>query len=358
MWSNLTGRCLRRALYSVGTLCLATLPPASSGAADPLNMVVIGGLAGVSQFAKLERPFWTDELPRLSHGRVRATVRAYDESGFRGQEMLQLMRLGVVPFGTALLAVAAGDEPELNAVDLPVMNPDMHALRASVGRFRERLRTILLERYRVELLGVYAYPAQVLFCTKAFASLSDMAGRRVRTSSVGQSELITALGGTPVVLPFAEMTRGVRDGLVDCAITGTLSGHETGLADVTTHVHALAINWGLSFFGANAAAWEAIPPDMREVIRAGVVGLERKVWDLAEADTALGLACDTGSPTCPAGSRKAMSLVSAGPDDEAHRRTLLATKVLPRWVERCGMDCVNSWNALLSDVVRVDARPE
>ena len=228
MWLNLTGRSLRRALYSVGTLCLATLPPASSGAADPLNMVVIGGLAGVSQFAKLERPFWTDELPRLSHGRVRATVRAYDESGFRGQEMLQLMRLGVVPFGTALLAVAAGDEPELNAVDLPVMNPDMQALRAAVGRFRERLRTILLERYRVELLGVYAYPAQVLFCTKAFASLSDMAGRRVRTSSVGQSELITALGGTPVVLPFAEMTKGVRDGLVDCAITGTLSGHETG----------------------------------------------------------------------------------------------------------------------------------
>ena len=243
--SKSSGRHWRRVWCAVLALSLPLVQVAYLRATEPVAISVVGGLAGVSQFAKLESPFWSEELPKLSGGQVRATIRAYDESGFRGQEMLQLMRLGVVPFGTALLAVAASDEPELNAVDLPVMNPDMGALRTSVARFRERLRTILHDRYRVELLGIYAYPAQVLFCTRAFTSLKDMAGRRVRTSSVGQSELVAALGGTPVVIPFAEVTRAVREGVVDCAITGTLSGHEIGLADVTTHVHSLAINWGV-----------------------------------------------------------------------------------------------------------------
>ena len=86
--------------------------------------------------------------------------------------------------------------------------------------------------------------------------------------------------------------------------------------------------------------------------------LEGKIWNLAEADTALGLACNTGGQGCPPEKRKSLRLVQIGPDDETQRREPLATQVLPRWVERCGSDCVSSWNAHLSDVTHVDARPE
>ena len=77
--------------------------------------------------------------------------------------MLQLMRLGVVPFGTALLALVSGDEPELNAVDLPGLNPDMAALRNTVKLYRPHVQQMLHEKFGIELLAIYTYPAQVLF---------------------------------------------------------------------------------------------------------------------------------------------------------------------------------------------------
>jgi len=332
--------------------------PALARADEPIRLQIVGGLAGISQYTQLEKPFWLSEIGPRSGGRIAATIHPYDASGLRGQEVLQLMRLGVVPFGTASLSVAAAEEPELNAVDLPVLNPDIAALRRTVQLYRDHLRSVLRDRHNIELLGIYSYPAQVLFCTKAFKGLGDIAGRRVRTSSVGQADLISALGGVPVAIPFAETVRAMRDGVADCAITGTLSGNEIGLAGVTTHVHALAINWGVTFFGANVTAWESLPADLRSVLREGVADLERRIWERADRDTALGLACNTGSPLCAPERRKAMTLVPSSAEDEAQRQRLLMEHVLPSWVERCGDGCVAAWNARLAPSLQVVAGAE
>ena len=91
------------------------------------------------------------------------------------------------------LSAIAGEEPEFSAVDLPVLNPDVATLRRTVSAFRTHLHEVVRERYDIELLGIYALPAQVLFCTKPFKGLDDLAGRKIRTASVAQSELMAAL---------------------------------------------------------------------------------------------------------------------------------------------------------------------
>jgi TRAP-type C4-dicarboxylate transport system substrate-binding protein len=334
----------------------AALPPAAAAAQEqPFRLKVIGGLAGVSQFVRFEEPFWHRRIGELTNGRIAAEISPFDRSGIRGQEMLQLMRLGVVPFGTVILPLAATEEPEFNAVDLPALSPDMAALRRTVAAFRPYLEGLLRERYGIELLSVYTYPAQVVFCNRPFSGLADLAGRRVRTSSVGQSELIQALGGSAVVTPFAEIIPAFRSGVVECAITGTLSGHAIGLYTVTTHVHALALSWGLSAFGANASAWAALPPDLREIIRDGLKDLEERIWNAAEHETGEGLACNANLPACPAARRGAMTVVPVSAADEERRLKLLTEVVLPRWVGRCGQDCVEAWNTHLAPLVGVRA---
>lgn len=335
-------------------MAAAILGIGGAGKADdvsgsPIRLQIVGGLAGVTQFTRLEQPFWQSEIEKLSKGRVTATITPFDGSGLRGQEMLQLMRLGVIPFGTALASQVSGDEPEFNAMDLPILNPDIETLRRTVGAFRPLLGQTLLQRYDIELLGIYIYPAQVLYCKKAFTGLDDIAGRKIRTSSVGQSELMTALGAIPVQVPFAEIVTALRDGVADCAITGTLSGYEIGLPSVTTHVHALAISWGISFFGANATVWKSLPADVQTIIREGVADLEQRIWRQAEADTARGLACDTGAIACE-GKVAAMTLVPTSPADKERRHRLLSEVVLPRWIDRCGSSCVHSWNSYLAPI--------
>lgn len=323
---------------------------------EPIKLQIIGGLAGVTQYTKIEQPFWQSEIGARSAGRISATIRPLDAGGLRNQEMLQLMRLGVVSFGTALLSVAAGEEPELNAVDLPALNPDVETLRRSVAAFREHLRSVLRDRYDIELLGIYAYPAQVLFCAKPFKGLDDLSRRKVRTSSVGQSELMAAIGAVPVILPFAEIAAALRDGVADCAITGTLSGYEIGLPRVTTVVHSFALGWGVSIFGVNATYWDGLPGDVRGIVTEGVRQLEERIWAQAAADTQRGLACNAGTVTCSGKPERPMSIVPTSPADEARRRQLLADVVLPRWFERCGRDCVSSWNTYLKPLHAIEAR--
>lgn len=328
---------------------------AAAQAPEPLRLKIIGGLAGVSQFVTYEEPFWRDVVPRLTGGRVQPEIVASDRAGIRSQEMLPLIRLGVVPFGTALLAVISTEEPEFNAMDLPILNPTIADLRRTAALFRPFLEQALRERYGVRLLAVYTYPAQVVWCNRPFASLSDLRGRRVRTSSVGQADLIAAVGGIAVVTPFAEIVSAIRTGVVECAITGTLSGNAIGLHEVTTHVHAMAINWGVSIFAANEAAWQALPEDIRTILSEGIARLEREIWDGAEQETGLGLACAAGLPSCTTGRRGNLTIVPASPDDEARRLALFTGAVLPRWIDRCGPACAEVWNDIFAPALGIRA---
>jgi TRAP-type C4-dicarboxylate transport system substrate-binding protein len=347
-----------RTALGIGVLLVALFAAASHAADGPIPLQIIGGIATVSQYEQFEKPFWTHDVPRLTGGRVQADIHPFDKSGLSGQEMLQFMRLGVVPFGTALLAMVSADEPELNAVDLPLLNPDMASLRQTVRLYREHLHQILQRQYGIELLSIYAYPAQVLYCAQPFAGLKDLAGRKVRTSSVGQSELMSALGAIPVVTPFAEIVRAIRNNVVDCAITGTMSGNQIGLPDVTAYIYPMAISWGLSFFGVNAAAWDQLPPDIRDTLQSGIGGLEIQIWDAADRETASGLACDVGSKECVGGRMFHMTLVPASAEDEARRAQLLARTTLPRWVQRCGNDCATAWNETLGRTLGIQAATE
>jgi hypothetical protein len=224
-----------------------------------------------------------------------------------------------------------------------------------VAQVRPFLAQLLRERYDVELLAIYTYPAQVIFCRRPFAGLSDLAGRRIRTSSVAQSEVMEALGAAPVVIPFAEIVPAIRAGVVECAITGTLSGNAIGLHEVTTHVHALAISWGLSAFGASRGAWEALSEADRALLRGALAELERDIWEGAERETGEGLACNTGQPGCTAGRPGRMTLVPVSAADSARRERLLRETVLPRWINRCGPECAEVWNKLLAPVTGVRA---
>jgi TRAP-type C4-dicarboxylate transport system substrate-binding protein len=270
---------------------------------------------------------------------VTATITPFNRSGVRTQDMLQLIRLGVAPFGTVLLSVTEADDPELNGADLAGLNPDFETVKTRVAATRTRLRDLLSQRYGVRLLAVYAYPAQVLFCAKPFGELQDLKGRTVRTSSVSQSDLFEALGAITIVTPFSEVVSAVEKGVVDCAVTGTLSGNENGLAKVTSYLSPMAISWGLSVFAANETAWSALPEDVRTAIEAGLSGLEARIWASADADTLRGLQCNTGAEACPPSLRRSMKAIPITPEDEILRRSILRSVVLPRWIQRCGDDC-------------------
>jgi TRAP-type C4-dicarboxylate transport system substrate-binding protein len=349
---------LRRALALLGAAaCVAA--SAGAGAVDsappPLHLRIVGGLGSLKVFTQHEKPFWETDLARLSGGRFTAEIAPFDRAGIRSQEALTLVQLGAVPFATVQVSGGIKD-PELSAPDLSGLNPDMPTLRRSLAAFRPYLEEVMRKRYGIEVLAVYAYPAQVLFCKKPLASLKDVAGLRVRTSGPAQADLIEALGGQAVTIGFNDIVPYLQRDEIDCAVTGTMSGNIIGLPDITTTLHPMAISWGLAMFAANGAAWNALPADLRGLLRRELPRVEREVWDESERDTTDGIACNIGAPTCQGGKRGHMRAVPVSAADDRLRREIFASTVLPRWLQRCGPQCAATWNRTLAHSAGIEAR--
>lgn len=332
----------------------ATPCAAQTAAPAPQHLRIVGGLAGVNQYTRHEEPFWTRELARLSNGRASAEIVPFDRAGIRGQEMLRLIQLGVVPFGTALLNLSAVLDAELAAPDLAGLNPDVATLRRNVGAFRPYLDKLLRDRYGSELLAVYAYPAQVTFCSKPIARLADLAGRRIRVSSATQSDWVSALGAAPVQTAFADIGANMRSGNIDCAITGSMSGNTIGLHEATTHLHTMVVNWGVAAFLANGAAWDALPTDIQSLLKRELPKLEQSIWTEAENETRDGIACNVGAAECTGGRKGRMAEVRGSSADAAKRREILVNSVLPGWQKRCGPPCTQVWKQTIGPASGID----
>ena len=329
--------------------------PADSKTPAPIKLRIVGGLGNLNQFVRFEEPFWNKEFAALTQGQATATLVAYDKAGMRTHEVLRLMQLGVVPFGTAIMSGIVSNDPELAALDLAGMNPDMATLRRSVAAFRPHLERVMRERHGIEVLAIYVYPAQVTFCTRPFKGLSDLAGRRVRISNPTQADLIRPFGAIPVQTEFAEVVANMRSGNVDCAITGAMSGNTMGLHEVATHLHSGATTWGLSVFGANLAAWHALPQSVRTVIKTQLPKVEQAIWADSEKQTLEGVACNTGKGECVLGKPGRMTEVKATPQDDKRLSEAFRTSVLPAWLERCGNACVPVWNTVMAPTVGIKA---
>lgn len=352
------GRVARAVGWCVAWALGACLAAGAAAQTDPpLRLRIVGGLAGVNQYVNHEQPFWARELPRLSGGRITAEIVPFDQAGIRSQEMLRVMQLGTVPFGTALLSRIQTVDAELSTADLAGLNPDMASLRRHMGAFRPHLERIMRERHGIEVLAVYVYPAQVTFCTRPFNGLSDLAGRRVRTGSPSQADLMRALGAIPVQTEFAEIVSAVKSGVVECAVTGAMSGNTIGLHEVTHHLDPKAVSWGLSIFGANLGAWNALPAHARKLMRDELPKLEQAIWAESDRDTSEGVACNTGG-ACTSGRKGRMTEVKASAADAQRVRQIFTGTVLPAWLRRCGPACVALWNQSMAPVVGLEARPQ
>ena len=333
-----------------------TIASANAQTPSTQKLRIVGGLAGINQFVQHEEPFWARKLSELSQGRFSAEIVPFDRAGVPAQDMLRLIQMGVIPFGTAQISRVAAQDAELSAADLAGLNQDMPTLKKTVAAFRPFLETTLRQRYGIELLTIYVYPAQMVFCNRPISRLSDLSGQRVRVSGSTVADFVQAFGAVPVVTSMSDVVPQLRKGSVSCAITGTMTGNTLGLHELTSHIYAMPITWGLSIFAANRDSWNALEPELRVLLRNELPKLEVQIWQASENETADGLACNTGAPTCRGGRKGKMVAVAMTPQDNALRQEMLRSRMLPNWLRRCGASCADTWNQTIGPMHGITAQ--
>lgn len=320
------------------------------------QLKVVGGLSNLSAYNDYEKPFWTKVVPTLSNGQVTAEIKGFNEMGLKGPELLRLMSQGVVEFGTATLSYFSSDNPINEAVDLAGLAPDAKTARAVVDAFAPVYAKHYGPGSGIKILGMSPYPAQVLFCNAEIKSLADVKGKKVRTSSRTQAEFIEALGGSGVTLAFGEVVPAMQNKVIDCAITGSLSGYSAKWFEVATHLYALPINWNSQIHGVNQKAWNKIDPKVQAFLQTNIKTMIDNMWDAAAAQTQQGYDCNSGAAACTLPVKGKMVIVQPTAADRVLLKKLMQEIVLPKWAARCSATCVQDFNATIGKTVGMTAK--
>lgn len=335
----------------LGFTCLLALLPVGALAQDlpAVTVNVIGNLGITTQSRDLEAPYWTAGVTEASNGAITANFRAWNEMGLKGPEVFGLLGDGGMNIATAQLGHHTGAAPFLDATDLAGLSASLEQYREVTDAFRPAMAKYMREEMGLELLALQSYQSQLLYCRDEITGLADLKGRRVRASGASQIDFIEHFGGTGINVAFGEVQQALEQGVVGCAITGTLGGYTAKWHEAANYLYTLPVNFGAGATAANAEWWDGLDPAVQDFLRAEVSALSEKMWALNAEENAIGIACNTDGP-CPLGDPAGMTRVDPSEKDVELRRAALIEAVFPGWVERCGESCKTAFNEELADV--------
>ena len=346
---------MKRVLSLLALAATAFTATAQAQDLPATKLKVVGGLSNLSLYNDFEKPFWTKTIPEASKGKVTVDIKGFNDMGLKGPEVMRLMGSGVIEFGTSTLAYFAADNPINEAIDLAGLAPNVKIARAVTEAFQPAYAKFYAQS-GIKVLGMSTYPAQVLFCNAEITGLAYIKGKKVRTSCRTQAELIEALGGSSVTMAFGEVVPALQNKVVDCAITGSLSGYSAKWYEVSTHLYALPINWYQQIHAVNQKAWDKLNPGVQKLITDQFSNLVHDIWVAADKQTQEGYDCNSGAAACKQAVKGKMVLVQPTEADRAMLKKVLSESVLPKWAARCSAQCVADFNASVGSIVDVSVK--
>lgn len=280
---------------------------------------------------------------------VTVTRQEYQALGLQMGDALRLVRAGTFDVISTQVGLASRDDPFVEGIDLIGVSTNMTELRAAVDAFREVFDRRIQERFAAKVLAVWPFGPQVFFCNQPIRTLDDLRGQKVRSFTPSMSQLIEALGATPVALAFPEVYPALQRGVANCGITSPTSANTGRWPEVTTHLLPLSVSGSVQAHLANLAWWNRLSAPQQTALTAEFRRMENELWDLATTTNENATACSTGvaGAACTVHTRYNMTLVQVSPADMERVRRVAQQTILTDYAQRCARvlpNCKQVWN--------------
>jgi TRAP-type C4-dicarboxylate transport system substrate-binding protein len=298
-----------------------------------------------------EVPFWTETIPEASGGKITVEFSPIDLAGIKDPQIMRMTTLGVTDFAGGDISKMAGDDPVFEGCDLAGLALDVETAYAACSAWAPVMGRVMEEKFNTKLLGTGTNPPQVFWCREELSGLDDLKGRKIRVFNKTMADFINAVGGTTVSLPFAEVVPALQRGVVDCAVTGTLSGNTAGWPEVSDYLYPMYMGWSITYESANLDKWNSFPPELQDFFTEQFQALEKKMWKTAAKAQADAENCNFGKEPCEFGKMAEMTPVPVSDADREKHKELMQNVVLVEWAKRCGKDCAAEWNDTVGKAV-------
>ncbi len=352
---------MRRTLHFLSCLALGLVAaigavggPAAA-AEKPVHLKVVGTWGNLTNYFKHEGPFWNERIGSLTDGAITGEAKPLTELGLKGFEIMRLLKLGVFDYAHGLPGYVAAENAIFEGADLASITQDIETERKVADAYFDTLSKAFAEIYNAKLLQLYPFPSQMLWCNVEVKGIGDLKGKKIRVYSTTLGDFVEGVGGVSVTVPFAEVIPALEKGVVDCAITGTMSAYTAKWYQVATHAYALRVGWGLAFGAMNMDKWNQLGAERQKILKEQLDKLTDEMWAETAKEDDIAIRCLTGTGKCEIGESASMKLVVPSAEDLKIRDRIATDVVLARWAKRCGKDCADNWNRTVGPIVGLKA---
>lgn len=198
-------------------------------------------------------------------------------------DAIEQVRIGALQIGNFNLGPIGPVAPEANVVSLPFIFKDMgHMHRALDGKAGEMINSGMARKGLISLAWYDAGARSFYNSSKPISQPSDVAGMKVRVMSNDlYSGMITALGGNPSPMAFAEVYQSLKTGVVDGAENNWPSYESTGHFEVAGY-YSLSQHLIIpECLCINATAYDTLSGAHKKAVREAAqesAALQRDLW--------------------------------------------------------------------------------
>src|SRR5260221_2061191 len=165
--------------------------------------------------------------------------------GIDDKTMLRLLRLGVMDFAGMDISKMPGADRRSGGYDCGGLTLDADRARAACEAYRAVIDRQMQKNWNARLLAFGGNPPQVFWCRTVIGGLGDFKGKKVRVFNNTMRDFLSGVGATAVSMAFAEVVPALSAGVVDCAVTGSLSGNTAGWPEVTKSLYPMSLGWSI-----------------------------------------------------------------------------------------------------------------
>jgi TRAP-type C4-dicarboxylate transport system substrate-binding protein len=231
---------------------------------------------------------FAEEVKKATGGAVEITVKAGGQLGFKGPEHWRAVKDGLVPMADVLNIQQIGDEPFLGIEGIPFLCGSADELKVLLKHTRPVFDQ-LAAKANQKILYTVPWPTQYLHLKAKAESIDALKGIKIRVPDKGASDLLTAAGMAPVLIPWGETIPALASGAVSGVSTSAVSGVDGKFWEFLKYFVATNHVWSQQMMTVNLDAWKKLSPEHQKAIEALAKKLEPEFWATsiqADADSA------------------------------------------------------------------------
>lgn len=225
---------------------------------------------GLTEFAK--------KAKEVTKGKVDITVQTGGALGYKGPELLKVVRDGLVPMSDMLTSGVAGDEPVFDVVTLPFLIQSFDEGKILSEIARPHFDKVAEQKWGQKILYVSPWPAAGVWSKKEVKTLADMKGLKTRTYDKNGGLVMQAVGGTPYPLPFSEVYSSLATGLIDSVLTSTPTAVDAKFWEVLKYYAPVNITMATDLVTVNLKEFNKLDKATQEALVKLGKDMEADMW--------------------------------------------------------------------------------